>query len=42
MAFVADGRRRHGLERPFDPHQVGAWVVFGIVLILFYVLYPPL
>ena len=35
-------QRRHGMERPFDGHQVGAWVAFAIILVLFYVLYPPL
>ena len=34
--------RLHGFERPFDPHQFGAWVVFGVFAVSFAVLYAPL
>ncbi|EOD40405.1 hypothetical protein EMIHUDRAFT_428789 [Emiliania huxleyi CCMP1516] len=35
-------QRQHGLQRPFDSHQVGSWVLIGCFLGLFYGLYLPL
>ena len=36
------GHRLHGFEPPFDPHQMGSWFVFGIIVISHCVLYVPL
>ena len=35
------GVRQHGFEPPFDNHQVGSWVAFGLFAVCFAVLYAP-
>ena len=34
--------RIHGFQWPLDPHQVSAWVGFGLFAVAFFTLYTPL
>lgn len=41
MVFPSGPVRAHGLERPFDSRQLASWVVFGLFIVAFFVLYSP-